>query len=118
MLEQIVKGICESAGAMYEFQFTRGYASVINDQALTDNGRRLIQRTFGKPAVLEIDPLMPGEDFSAFLDFCPGFFVELGARNEKEGCIVPHHNSKYLMDEAALRYGVEYLYKLVQDRLS
>jgi len=117
-LEQIVKGICESAGAMYEFQFTRGYASVTNDQVLTDNGRQLIQRTFGKPAVLEIDPLMPGEDFSAFLDFCPGFFVELGARNEKEGCIVPHHNSKYLMDEAALRYGAEYLYELVQDRLS
>lgn len=118
VLERIVKGICESAGATYEFQFIRGYASVTNDRALTDNGHQLIQKAFGKTAVLEIDPLMPGEDFSAFLDFCPGFFVELGARNEKEGCTVPHHNSKYLMDETALRYGVEYLYELVQDRLS
>lgn len=60
---------------------------------------------------------MPGEDFSAFQENCPGFFVELGARNEANGCTFPHHNSRYLMDEAALKYGVEYLCQLVRSRL-
>ena len=46
------------------------------------------------------------------------FFVELGARNEETGCTVPHHNSRYRMDEAALKYGVEYLCRLVRSRLA
>ena len=69
-------------------------------------------------AVLEIDPLMPGEDFSALQENCPGFFVELGARSEEKGITFPHHNCRYLMDEDALKYGVEYLYQLVRSRLS
>lgn len=118
MLEQIVKGVCDADGATYEFQFKKGYASVVNDPALTFYARQLIEDTFGKSSLLEIDPLMPGEDFSAFLDDCLGFFVELGARNEELGCTVPHHNSKYLMDENALRYGAEYLCRIVQSRLA
>ena len=43
--------------------------------------------------------------------------MELGARNEATGCTMPHHNSRYLMDEGALKYGVEYLYQLVLRRL-
>lgn len=116
-MENIVRGICEAAGASYTFRFSQGYASVINDAALTQAARQTIQTTFGEQAVLEIEPLMPGEDFSAFQENCPGFFVELGARNEANGCTFPHHNSRYLMDEAALKYGVEYLCQLVRSRL-
>lgn len=118
VLEQLVRGTCDANGAAYAFRFTPGYASVFNDKALTQVGRQVIQDTFGDRAVLEIDPLMPGEDFSAFLDFSPGFFVELGARNEETGCTVAHHNSRYLMDEKALAYGTEYLFRLVCSRLS
>ena len=82
------------------------------------SARQVIQSAFGEAAVLEIDPLMPGEDFSALQEHCPGFFVELGARNEETGCTVPHHNSRYRMDEAALKYGVEYLCRLVRSRLA
>ena len=116
-MENIVRGICDAAGASYTFRFSQGYASVINDAALTQAARQMIQTTFGEQAVLEIEPLMPGEDFSAFQENCPGFFVELGARNEANGCTVPHHNSRYRMDEAALKYGVEYLCQLVRSRL-
>lgn len=118
LMEQMVRGICDANGASCEFRSTLGYASVINDRELTEKGREVIEHTFGPGAVLEIDPLMPGEDFSAFLDSCQGFFVELGARDEAGGCTVPHHNSRYLMDENALKYGVEYLYQLVCSRLS
>ena len=80
--------------------------------------RKVIEEHFGESAVLEIDPLMPGEDFSALQENCPGFFVELGARSEEKGITFPHHNCRYLMDEDALKYGVEYLYQLVRSRLS
>lgn len=116
-MEQLARGICAAHGAECEFRSTLGYASVVNDKQLTAQSRQLIERTFGSEAVLEIDPLMPGEDFSALQENCPGFFVELGARSEQKGCTVPHHNSRYLMDEDALKYGVEYLCQLVLARL-
>ena len=116
-MEAIAKGICDAAGAGYRFSFERGYASVVNDRALTVQTRQLLTNVFGEEAVFDIEPLMPGEDFSAFLTKCPGCFVELGARSEEKGCVNPHHNSRYLMDEDALGYGVEFLYHLVLDRL-
>ena len=118
MMEQIVRGICEAHGASYEFDFQRGYASVINDERLTRQSRELIEKVFGKEAVWEIGPLMPGEDFSALQENCPAFFVELGAGNEAKGTTVPHHNRFYRMDEDALAYGVEYLCQLVRSRLA
>ncbi len=118
LLERLTKGVCESFGASYEFRFTLGYASVINDKKLTQVCRQVVDDAFGKEALFELEPLMPGEDFSAFLEHCPGFFMELGARSEAKGCTVPHHNGHYLLDEDALPYGVEYLCRLVRDRLS
>ncbi len=118
ILEGIVKGICDAHGASYEFDFSKGYASVINDPELTKIATRVIEEQFGKEAVFDMYPLMPGEDFSAFLEGRKGFFVELGTGNEEKGSTVPHHNGHYIMDEDALKYGVQYLYSLVKDRLS
>ena len=118
LMEELARGICAAHGADCDFKFTLGYASVMNDKALTASGRKVIEEHFGESAVLEIDPLMPGEDFSALQENCPGFFVELGARSEEKGITFPHHNCRYLMDEGALKYGVEYLYQLVRSRLS
>ena len=118
LMEELARGICAAHGADCDFKFTLGYASVMNDKALTVSSRKVIEEHFGESAVLEIDPLMPGEDFSALQEDCPGFFVELGARSEEKGITFPHHNCRYLMDEDALKYGVEYLYQLVRSRLS
>ena len=117
MMEQIVRGICEAHGARYTFRFDKGYASVINDPLLTKQSRELLTQVFGEERVFEIGLLMPGEDFSALQENCPGFFVELGA-GSAEGCAVPHHNRKYRMDEDALLYGLEYLVRQAESRLS
>lgn len=117
MMEQIVKGICDAHGAGYDFRFEKGYASVVNDPGLTELSRTLLTETFGPEHVFEIGLLMPGEDFSALQENCPGFFVELGA-GSAGGCDVPHHNSRYCMDEDALLYGLEYIYRQVKSRLA
>lgn len=117
-MEQIVRGITSSYGAGYEFLFSKGYASVMNDHDLTLKVEKLLTDHFGKDRVIHIGPLMPGEDFSAFSELCPGFFVELGTRNEEKGCDKPHHNRNYKLDEEALLYGVEFFTFLIQNRLS
>lgn len=44
---------------------------MVNDKALTEQASRLIENVFGREAVLDIDPLMPGEDYSAFWTMRP-----------------------------------------------
>lgn len=117
-IERIVKGVTSSYGADYAFEFIKGYSSVINDEELTKNAERILTSQFGKERVARIDPLMPGEDFSAFSELCPGCFIELGTKNPVKHCDQPHHNCNYQMDEDALAYGVEYFIRLIQDRLS
>ena len=114
-MERIIRGVCEAHGADYEFSFQKGYASVINDPALTMQSRELLKRVFGPEAVFDIGLLMPGEDFSA-LQVCPAFFVELGA-GTAEGCSAPHHNRRYRLDEDALVFGTEYICQQVRNRL-
>lgn len=117
-MERIVKGICDSVGATYTFTFSKGYASVVNDEHLTEVVKELLLNQFGKERVFAIEPLMPGEDFAAFHEKCPGMFVELGAGDPKKGCDYPHHNVKYKMDEDALLFGTEYFVRLVEHRLT
>lgn len=117
-MERLVKGITSACGADYRFEFMKGYSSVINDEALTENVERLLGGHFGEKRVQRIDPLMPGEDFSAFSEVCPGCFIELGTKNTKKHCDAPHHNKNYRLDEDAMAYGVEYFLRLIEDRLA
>ena len=112
-----LSGVTAACGADYSFQFSHGYASVFNDLALTEHAEQLIQRHFGQNRSARIDPVMPGEDFSAFSECCPGCFLELGTRNPETGCDIQHHNACYKMDEDALIYGAEFFRTLILDRL-
>ena len=119
MIKEISDGIAASMGTKCEVSYERGYDSVINDEALTDTAREVIADWFGQEAVLEIQPVMPGEDFSAFTEAagCPGVFVEIGTRNEEKGTTRPHHNTTYLMDEDGLYYGTAFFAAMIEKKM-
>lgn len=119
MIKEISDGIAASMDAKCEVSYERGYDSVINDEALTDTAREVIADWFGQEAVLEIQPVMPGEDFSAFTEAagCPGVFVEIGTRNEEKGTTRPHHNTTYLMDEDGLYYGTAFFAAMIEKKM-
>lgn len=119
MIKEISDGIAASMGAKCEVSYERGYDSVVNDEALTDTAREVIADWFGQEAVLEIQPVMPGEDFSAFTEAagCPGVFVEIGTRNEEKGTTRPHHNTTYLMDEDGLYYGTAFFAAMIEKKM-
>lgn len=119
MIKEISDGIAASMGAKCEVSYERGYDSVVNDEALTDTAREVIADWFGQEAVLEIQPVMPGEDFSAFTEAagCPGVFIEIGTRNEEKGTTRPHHNTTYLMDEDGLYYGTAFFAAMIEKKM-
>jgi amidohydrolase len=117
-VRQIASGIALShhlkAGVDYQY----GYPSVMNDPELAHLAEQTLLKRFGSEHVMHIDSLMPGEDFSYFLRGRKGFFVELGSRNIAKGSDQPHHSPKYLLDEDALLYGVQYFLDMVCELLN
>lgn len=107
-MERVVKGITEAHGASYQFEYRRGYDSVINDQTITKQVEESLRETFGDQAVVIMDKPAPGgEDFSAFLHKAPGTFIGLGAGNREKGITYPHHHPRFTIDEDSLPIGVK-----------
>ena len=113
----ISRGICAAYGADCEMEYQWGYDTVTNDESLTDRVEQALTGWFGPQCILHIDPVMPGEDFSALQKQCPACFVEIGTRNEAKGTDKPHHNPNYIMDEDGLGYGLGLLACVMLDRM-
>ncbi|ACO48183.1 M20 family metallopeptidase [Deinococcus deserti] len=109
LMERLVRGITEAFGATYEFRYEQGYRATINDPAVTEVLREVVQETVGAQALVEAQPTMGGEDFSAYLSRAPGAFIFIGARNEEAGITAPHHHPNFAIDEDALAIGVKVL---------
>jgi amidohydrolase len=107
-MEQIVKGVCEGTGASYNLEYQRGYPPLVNHAAETDVVRRAIEGS-DRCALVEMKPIMGGEDFAYYLQEVPGCFFFVGVGNEDKGAIYPHHHPKFDIDEDALSIGVEAL---------
>lgn len=116
-MEKIISGMTEAYGATYEFNYKKGYRTVDNDKELTQEVEETVQEIFGKEAVEYLQPIMGGEDFSAYQQKVPGCFIFIGARNEELSIDQPHHHPKFTIDEKALPLGVRLLTEFALKKL-
>ncbi len=72
-----------------------GYKPVVNDAAATELVRSVV-----RDELVEPDPIMGGDDFSAYLAEAPGCYAFVGA-----GGAFPHHHPRFVIDERALAIG-------------
>jgi amidohydrolase len=108
LMEQVVKGTTEAMGANYEFTFTKGNPSVVNDEGVASLIIRSGRDILGNANVVELEgPTMGGEDFSLFTERIPGSFFRLGTSNPEKGIIHPLHHRLFDVDEDALLVGVK-----------
>ena len=63
----------------------------------------------GADNIIQIAPMMVGEDMSEFLNRAPGCFVLLGAWDPGHPLNSPHHSATFDWDERALATGVALL---------
>jgi len=105
-IEQISQGICAAAGATYTIDTVFGFPPVINAAEVTRVLAQAGSEVLGTEGVIEIKPVMGGEDFSYFQEKIPGAFMFIGVGNPEKGIIYPQHHPKYDIDETALANGV------------
>lgn len=103
---RISRGIVAAHGATCKIEYFYGYDPVYNDPEVTKTVEETIVELWGKEALFRMDPLMGSEDFSFYLKQIPGCFVFVGAANPEKFEIQPLHNSRMVIDEGAMDYGV------------
>jgi amidohydrolase len=107
-ITHIAEGIAKSNGAVATVHYTYGYNSVVNDIAVTEKIANMIEEYFSEHHLDWVDPMLGGEDFSAFSDEKPGCYVMIGAGNKEKGITYPHHHPKFDIDENALKDGLKF----------
>jgi amidohydrolase len=116
-IEAVVKGVAQSFGMEYEYDFEYGYPMLINDPEMSKLVARACAGGIGKENIEWVKPSMGGEDFSYYLQKIPGAFFRLGNRNEAKGTIHPYHSSLFDVDEDILPLGVEMFVRIIDEYL-
>jgi amidohydrolase len=101
----IARSIAQAAGGDADVDLDLGYEASNNDPAVTDVVRRTIADLHGDAAVVEIDPLMAGDDFSAYAKLRPASYFFVGTTPEDVERPYGLHHPRFAPDERALQVG-------------
>ncbi len=105
-IEEILKGVTESAGGSYTFQFTEGYPAVVNEAKCTEKLAESARKVLGNEKVIELQrPMMAGEDFAFYQEEFPGSFFFLGSGSDEADSKWSWHHPRYNIDEKAMITG-------------
>jgi amidohydrolase len=113
-IERVLRGICESSGATYAFEYLWRYPVTSNDAEQTRYVRALAERVAGGERVDDVPKLMGAEDFSFFAERVPACFFTVGSNGGADSAW-PHHHARFDIDESALETGVRMMTALALD---
>lgn len=115
--EQVVRGVTDAFGALYELTYREGLPAVVNDERSTELVRALAAELCGPERVLP-DRTTMSDDMALFLQERPGCYFLLGVRNEEWGIVEPNHSPRWDLDERAVVLGVELARRIVTAALA
>ncbi len=108
-IEEVAQGICQAHGATCTFTPRWGCPATVNSEAGTAIMQQVAEGVVGTEQVIQIPPMMVGEDMSEFLNRAPGCFILVGAADPNGPELSPHHNPTFDFDERMLPTGVALL---------
>jgi len=117
LIEELVKGITQPAGAGYTFNYRRGTAPVYNHPELAAIMMPVLEKVVGAENLLPLIPQMVAEDFSAFSEAVPGFYFMLGVRPSGHKTMHPLHSPRFNPDERSIALGIRLCCHLLLDCL-
>jgi hippurate hydrolase len=112
-VREVVAGVAQITGAKIDLHYKRGYPVVNNHAAQTEVATRIARKVAGDTNVLEMSPMMGGEDFAYMLEARPGAFIFCG-----NGDSAGLHHPAYNFNDEAIVFGTSYWVKLVEEQLA
>jgi amidohydrolase len=101
-MKKMAIGLVESMGGTCDFNITRGYPLLINNEELTDEVSLYAKEYLGKENVEDIDIWMAAEDFARYSQLVPSCFYLLGVGNKEKEITSSLHTPTFNLDEDAL----------------
>lgn len=117
LMENIIKGITQSFGADYTFNYQKGSPAVYNHPELAKIMKPTLLKILGEEKVKELKPQMVSEDFSSYCQKIPGLFFFLGAKDPELQTMAPLHNPYFNPDERSISLGIKIMCHLLLDCL-
>lgn len=103
-LRQTVEHTALALGVKAELEIVDGYPVLVNHPETTRAVRQASVAYLGEDNVEECEPLMTAEDFSYYLQHCPGTFIQLGTgKQEPYGTL---HSPFFDPDESSIITGM------------
>ncbi len=113
-IEEVVRGVCDAAGAEHDLEYREGYIPAVNDPAQVAFARRVVRSHLGAAAWQEgLERTMGAEDFAFYLRKVPGAMLMLGLG---EGWPALHH-PEFDFNDRALEPGIRTLAALALETL-
>ncbi len=98
-ITEVVEGTCRAFGAEGVLKYDHGYPAVVNDAEMCDLALKVAAQCLGPGCVINVNPVMGGEDFAYYLAKVRGAFLFFGMG---DGTRYPHHHAAFDIDEKAL----------------
>jgi amidohydrolase len=99
-IERIAGGVAAAHRCTAAVAFEEGYAPVVNDAGVA----ALVRRNVQPERLIELEPTMAAEDFSAYQQIVPGCFFVVGGGGKDA---FPHHHPRFAVDEQAIGAAID-----------
>lgn len=115
-IKEIVEGVAQVHGAVGELEIIPGYPPTINHTVPTDFVLATAEKVLGTGAANRMSTATMGaEDFSYFLERCPGSFFFLGVDDGRAGGYPSLHHPHFDFNDDALPAGIKMFANLALD---
>lgn len=115
-IKEIAEGLARAHGAKIEYQYSRGYPSVVNSEVETELAKQAAISVVGQDNFEKFTPTMGAEDFAYFLEKIPGAYIILGQESKEKSAAL--HSPNYDFNDDVLPIGASYWVKLVETILA
>ena len=116
-MREILDGVTRANGAAFELDYQKNAPATVNNPALTQQVKPLLERIAGAGNVKIGEPAMAGEDFAYFAEEVPGFYYRLGTL--KPGTTSGGlHTPTFRGDDSAVPVGIRTMSRLLVDYLT
>jgi len=106
---EVVEATCKAHRCTCDVEITCGNNMLVNDPELYEIGKSVAAGLVGAENITDEGVReMGGDDLAEFFrEGIPGLYYLVGMRNPEKGCVAPHHNKDFRVDEDVLDIGVQ-----------